>query len=135
MKTLVLSTAINLIIPLFVAFALFMFFRGHDLPGGGFIAGLIASIPFMVHAMACGYESTIRTYRLKPRLVAVCGLITACFSGMLGVFAGKPFMTALWIEEKAPLIGKIGTPILFDLGVFLIVWGVVLQITFLLSQE
>jgi multicomponent Na+:H+ antiporter subunit B len=121
--------------PLFISFALYMFFRGHDNPGGGFIAGLIASIPFMLHSMVFGYQRTMRVYRVRPRLLAGLGLLLALLSGMFSVVKGDPYLTSIWVEEKLPFVGKIGTPIFFDFGVMLVVFGVVLEITFLLTDE
>ncbi len=135
MKTLILSTLLKVITPLFIGIALYMFFRGHDNPGGGFIAGLIASIPFMLHAMVFGYQETKRNFKIRPHLLAGIGLLVSLVSGMFSVILRDPFLTPVWVDEKLPLIGKIGTPIFFDLGVFLVVFGVVLQITFLLTEE
>jgi len=135
MRTLILSSILRVLTPLFIGFALYMFFRGHDKPGGGFIAGLIASIPFMIHAMVFGYKRTVRVYRIRPYLLAALGLLLALISGMFSVVRGEPYLTPLWMEEKLPLIGKVGTPIFFDFGVLLVVFGVVLQITFLLTKE
>jgi len=135
MKTLILSTILKALTPLFIGFALYMFFRGHDNPGGGFIAGLIASIPFMIHAMVFGYETTSTKFKIKPRVLAALGLLMAVISGSLSTIKGKTYLSSIWIKESLPLVGKIGTPIFFDLGVFLVVFGVVLQITFLLSEE
>jgi multicomponent Na+:H+ antiporter subunit B len=112
-----------------------MFFRGHDKPGGGFIAGLIASIPFMLHSMVFGYRSTISVFKIKPRLLAGLGLLLALVSGFFSVLKGAPYLSPIWIEEKLPFIGKVGTPIFFDFGVLLVVFGVVLQITFLLTEQ
>ena len=135
MKTLLLSTVLRALTPLFIGFAVYMFFRGHDRPGGGFIAGLIASIPIMLHAMVFGQKATSKFFGIRPRLMAVLGLLTALLSGMFSVLVGKPYLTPIWVKEKLPLIGKVGTPIFFDLGVFFVVMGVVLQITFLLTEE
>jgi multicomponent Na+:H+ antiporter subunit B len=135
MKTLILSTLLKVITPLFIGIAIYMFFRGHDRPGGGFIAGLIVSIPFMLHSMVFGCERTKKVFKLKPRLLAIIGLFLALISGMFSLFKGNPFMTPIWINEKLPLIGKVGTPIFFDLGVLFVVLGMVLQITFLLTEE
>lgn len=135
MKTLILSTLLKVLTPLFIGFALYMFFRGHNQPGGGFIAGLIASIPFMLHSMVFGYQGTIRVYKIKPKFLGSIGLLLALVSGMFSVVTGNPFMSPIWVSDKLPLIGKIGTPLFFDMGVFLVVFGVVLQITFLLTEE
>lgn len=135
MRTLIFLTILKVLTPLFIAFAVYMFFRGHNFPGGGFIAGLIASIPFMLHAMVYGHQVTSRRFKIRPRVIAATGLLFAFISGMFNVLQGEPFLTAAWIEEKLPLIGKLGSPTFFDLGVFFVVIGVVLQITFLLSEE
>jgi len=135
MRTLILSTLLRAIIPLFIGIALYMFFRGHNNPGGGFIAGLIASIPFMLHTMVFGCEKTKQQFKIRPRPLVSIGLIVALVSGMFSVVRGDPFMTPIWVDEKLPLIGKIGTPIFFDLGVLLVVFGVVLQVTFSLIEE
>lgn len=135
MKTLILSTVLKALIPLFIGFATYMFFRGHNNPGGGFIAGLIASIPIMLHTMVFGYKVTSKIFNINPRLIAVLGLLIAFLSGTFSVFEGHPYLTPIWVDEKLPLIGKVGTPIFFDLGVFFVVFGVVLQITFLLTEE
>jgi multicomponent Na+:H+ antiporter subunit B len=135
MKTLILSTILKALTPLFIGFAVYMFFRGHDNPGGGFIAGLIASIPLMIHSMVFGFKNTREKFRINPRLLTGLGLFLALLSGFFSVSMGDPFMTSIWVDEKLPLIGKIGTPIFFDMGVFLVVFGVVLQITFLLTEE
>lgn len=134
MRTLVLETLIKLLIPLFLLFAIYMFFRGHDHPGGGFIGGLIAVIPMMIHIIAFGPQKTREKYRIKPLLVAASGLLLATTSGMFALMKGDPFMTALWADYTFPFIGKVGTPILFDMGVFLIVSGVVLKVTFLFAE-
>jgi multicomponent Na+:H+ antiporter subunit B len=135
MKTLILSTIIKILIPIFLGFAFYMFFRGHNQPGGGFIAGLIAAIPFMIYAMAFGVEKTNAIFKLRPMFMAILGLLLASVSGIYAMLMHKPFMTSLWIPEKVAIIGKVGTPILFDLGVFFLVAGVVLKITFLLTKE
>lgn len=135
MKTLILSTVIKILIPIFLGFATYMFFRGHNQPGGGFIAGLIASIPFMIYSMAYGVEKVTEIFRIKPMFMASIGLLLAAISGVFSMLIGDPFMASLWLPEKVSIIGKVGTPILFDLGVFFLVAGVVLKITFLLTKE
>jgi multicomponent Na+:H+ antiporter subunit B len=135
MKTLILASVIRILIPVFLVFAVYMFFRGHNMPGGGFIAGLVASIPYMVHTMAFGYKKTSEEYKIKPMFMAGMGLLIATLSTLFGSLKGLPLMTALWMETELPIIGKIGTPTFFDIGVFFVVMGVVLKITFLLTEE
>lgn len=134
MKTPILQTAINLLMPLFILFSLYLLFRGHNEPGGGFIGGLIGAIGFVFHAMVFDSSVTIKQFRLNPVRLIATGLFVAVFSGILALFAGDPFMTALWADFYLPVIGRPGTPILFDIGVYILVIGVVLRITFSMSS-
>lgn len=133
MRTLLLETTLKILIPLFIVFALIMFLRGHDKPGGGFIAGLTVAIPFMVHTMTFGPAATQLKYRIKPIFLAASGLLLALLSSIFSLFAGKPFMQGLWTE--IPVMGKIGTPVLFDAGVLMIVFGMVMKVMFLFAQK
>lgn len=135
MKTIILSTSFRILTPLFLYFSAYMFFRGHDQPGGGFIAALIAAIPFMVHGVAFGVEETKKRYRINQFMIAVVGLLVAAGSGVLGILENGVFMKPLWTRAKLPFIGEFGTPLMFDVGVFLIVFGMFLQITFLFIEN
>jgi multicomponent Na+:H+ antiporter subunit B len=133
MKTLIIQMVITLLMPLFFLFSLYLLFRGHNYPGGGFIGGLIASIAFVFHAMVYDSRVTIRVFRLNPiRLIAI-GLAIALFSGFVALGFGEPFSTSIWADFYLPLIGKPGTPVLFDIGVYILVIGIVLKITFTMS--
>lgn len=133
MRTPILQTAINLLMPLFFLFSLYLLFRGHNEPGGGFIGGLIGAIAFVFHAMVFDSRVTLRVFRLNPVRLIAAGLFLALGSGFIAVFVGDPFMTALWADFYLPIIGRPGTPIMFDIGVYLLVIGIVLKITFNMS--
>ncbi len=135
MRNAIFETAIKLLIPLFVLFSLFLLFRGHNSPGGGFIAGLLASIGFFLRAMVFGTNNTIAKYKLRPVGLIAFGLSIAIVSLLLSVFQGLPIMTGLWLDFSLPFIGKLGTPVLFDIGVYFVVIGVVLNITFVMSSN
>jgi multicomponent Na+:H+ antiporter subunit B len=134
MRTPILQTAINLLMPLFIIFSLYLLFRGHNEPGGGFIGGLIGSIGFVFHALVFDSRTTIRKFRLNPVRLIITGLLLAVSSGIMAIFIGDPFMTALWADFYLPIIGRPGTPILFDIGVYILVIGAVLKITFSMSS-
>jgi len=134
MRTVIFETAIKMIIPLFVVFSLFLLFRGHNSPGGGFIGGLLAAIGFFLHSMVFGTNKTIKKYHLNPMGLMAIGLGIAIISVLIPVFMGNPLMTGMWIDYTLPIIGKLGTPLLFDVGVYILVLGVVLNITFILSK-
>ncbi|SFF89547.1 MnhB domain-containing protein [Pontibacter chinhatensis] len=73
--------------------------------------------------------------RLRPAYVMAIGLFLAASSGLLGLFQGMPFMTSWWMEAEIPIIGALGTPLLFDAGVYLLVLGMVLKMIFTMSKE
>ncbi|HOO83831.1 MAG TPA: Na+/H+ antiporter subunit B [Prolixibacteraceae bacterium] len=134
MKTVILSTTVKLLMPLFFLFSVFLLFRGHNLPGGGFIGGLMAAIAFFLHSMVFGVNVTKRTYRLNPVRIMALGLILALVAVIIPLFVGLPLFTGMWAGFSMPLIGKPGTPLLFDVGVYFVVIGVVLNITFVLTK-
>ncbi len=134
MKTIILKTASNYLLPLLLLFSVFILLRGHYLPGGGFVGGLVASIAFVLHAFANGLEQTRSLLRIHPAFFMPAGLAIAFLSGLAPLLFGMPFMTALWYPTPAPVVGMIGTPLFFDIGVFLVVTGATLTIIFTISE-
>lgn len=180
MNTLILATAIRMLIPVFQVFSLYILFRGHNHPGGGFIGGLVGSIGLIFYVMAYGPKQDIQAFfefrllkyknkeyhirarryyhivrlnsmrkkkatsethwqhdffRIEPMYIIATGLLLAALSGLFGFIISEPYMSGIWADFYLPVIGKPGTPILFDLGVYLLVMGVVLKITFVLAEE
>jgi multicomponent Na+:H+ antiporter subunit B len=136
MNSIILSTGIRILIPLFMLFSLYLLFRGHNAPGGGFVAGLVASTGFALYAINYGANRTRRKFGLNPIILIALGLLLAVSSGLIALIAGETYMTGLWLDEiEIPILGKPGTPILFDIGVYLLVGGTVLKIIFSLWEE
>jgi multicomponent Na+:H+ antiporter subunit B len=135
MRSLILPVAARYLLPLLLLFAVFVLIRGHNEPGGGFIGGLMAAAAFALYAIAYGVPQARRALRFDPHILIGAGLLVAVISGLLPLFAGKPFMTGLWSTQIVPVLGKLGTPLLFDIGVFLTVIGVTLMIIFALAEE
>ncbi|TPE45973.1 MnhB domain-containing protein [Pontibacter mangrovi] len=180
MRTLIFATTIRYLTPLFLIFSVYILFRGHNHPGGGFIGGLIGSIAFVFHVLAHGPERTAGTYfqltfyhqsrqehyslprhmwqllqantwnrvkqgspspwryymlRVRPAYMMATGLLVAATSGFAGLLAGLPYMTGFWLPFKLPLVGGLGTPLLFDTGVYLLVLGMILKMVFTMSKE
>ncbi|HUF28847.1 MAG TPA: Na+/H+ antiporter subunit B [Gemmatimonadaceae bacterium] len=136
MNSLVLQTATRFLITLLLLFSVFLLFRGHNYPGGGFIGGLIGAGAFALYAIAFGVRPTRRALRLSPRTLIAAGLGIAVASGLPAVLFGLPFLTGAWTEVH---LGRhsmhIGTPLIFDVGVYLVVIGVTLSITLSLEEE
>lgn len=135
MFSLILATATRAIMPVMLVFAVFILLRGHNEPGGGFVAGLVAATAFALYALANGVHQARRTLTVDPRALIAIGLGLAGLSGVMGLFRGQPFMTSQWYTPYLPVVGKIGTPLFFDMGVMIVVLGVTLTMLFALQEE
>ena len=118
-----------------LAFAsLAILLRGHDQPGGGFVGGLVAALSIALLALAYGVKEAQRTLRVRPLTLVGIGALFALLSGMPGLLMGDPFLTHLWWEPGG-LLPKLSTTMIFDLGVYLVVFGAVLAFYFGLQRE
>jgi multisubunit Na+/H+ antiporter MnhB subunit len=121
--------------PLLLLFAVFLLLRGHNEPGGGFVGGLVVAAAFVLYAIAYGVEAARRALLVEPSVLLGAGLLVAVGSGLPAVLFGLPFMTALWATAgDGSFVLDVGTPLFFDVGVFLAVIGVVLTIVFTLGE-
>lgn len=136
MGSLILRTATRLLLPLLLLFSIFVLLRGHDEPGGGFIAGLVAAVAFALYLFAFDAERTRQLMGIDPRALLGLGLLIATLSGIPAAFMGEPFFTALWWPIDVPGIGeiKLSTPLVFDIGVYLVVLGSVMTIILALDE-
>jgi multicomponent Na+:H+ antiporter subunit B len=133
-NSLILATTVKYIIPLLLIFSFFLLLRGHNEPGGGFAGGLVAAAAYALYAIANGVKEAERFLRTEPLKLITIGLLTAILSALFPLFSGKPFMTGVWMENKIPVLGKLGTPLVFDIGVYLLVLGISTKIIFSLAQ-
>jgi multicomponent Na+:H+ antiporter subunit B len=118
-------------------FSVFLLFRGHNEPGGGFVAGLVAAAAFALYALAAGVPAARRALQIRTHTLIGTGLLISLGAGIFPLLFGSQFLTGFWSEFY--LIGfgevEIGTPFIFDIGVYLVVLGVVLMILFSLAEE
>jgi multisubunit Na+/H+ antiporter MnhC subunit len=131
MTSLILRTATRVLMPLLLLFGVFLLLRGHNAPGGGFAGGLIVAAAYALHSFAFGGAAARRALLVDPSRLIGAGLLLALGCGALPILDGREFLTTLWLN---PRLG-IGTALLFDLGVFLVVIGVALTMTFTLLEE
>jgi multicomponent Na+:H+ antiporter subunit B len=136
-KPLILPTAARFLLPLLLLFSVFLLLRGHNAPGGGFAAGLVAAAAFALYAIATNVRAARRALGVTPRALLGVGLLVALASGLLAVLAGSSFLTARWDSLPLPGVGQVdvGTPLLFDVGVYLVVVGMALTIVLSLAEE
>ena len=99
-----------------MAMAVFILLRGHNEPGGGFIGGLVAVAASALLAIVLGPGQARRRQPLDPLALAMAGVGLAVLSGLPALLGGLPYLTHLWA-------GGLSTVLVFDLGVFCVVWG------------
>lgn len=134
MNSLILSTATRVLMPLILLLSIFVFLRGHNQPGGGFIGGLLAATAFALLEKAEGLAAARRLLRFDPQSIAAFGLGCALASGVWGGLKYGHFLKGVWpaaaLETGLPL----GSIALFDFGVYLVVLGTVCGILFALEE-
>lgn len=137
MKYFILIQASRILFPILLVLSLIVLYRGHNLPGGGFIGGLLAATAFILVGISQSMDQAKKSLRVDPVTLMAVGLLVALVSGLPGMLAGSPFMTGQWLPVfSLPLLGKVhlGTPLVFDVGVYLVVIGFTLHTTFSLAQ-
>lgn len=136
MTSLILRTASRFLLILLFQFSVFLLLRGHNEPGGGFVGGLVLAAALTLYAIAYDVR-TIRTFLpCRTQTIIGLGLLLAGSSGIWAMMRGEPFMTGQWVH--ATVLGldlHLGTPLLFDVGVYLVVVGIVLIIIMSLAEE
>lgn len=135
MKSIILKTSSNYLLPLLLLFSIFILLRGHYSSGGGFVGGLVAAIAFVLHAFAYGFDNAKFLFRRNPGALIPFGLLLSLSMGILPMLFGEPFMTGLWSDFQIPVIGSLGTSLFFDIGVYFVVIGVTLTILFTISES
>lgn len=129
MNSIILRTVTRFLLYLMLVFSWWVLLRGHNAPGGGFIAGLIAACAFALYVVAYGIQALGQRLVLSVRAWLIVGASLIIGSGCLPVLMNLPFLTSLWV----PFANILNTPLLFDIGVYILVWSSLLAM--LLSLE
>ncbi|MFN3750286.1 MAG: monovalent cation/H+ antiporter subunit A [Thiobacillus sp.] len=127
---LIMATLTRLLLPLALMVALFILLRGHNQPGGGFIAGLITAVALIVQYLANGAAWTHRRMASDSHPLIAWGLGIATFTGLASWAFDHPFLTSTFGYVNWPVVGtfELASAMAFDLGVFLVVVGATLMI-------
>jgi multicomponent Na+:H+ antiporter subunit B len=135
--SLIFNAVVRALQPLLLFFSVFLLLSGHHSPGGGFTGGMVAASAFVLHGMANGTDAARHALRVPPPVLMGTGLLCALASGLVAVFSGRPFLTSVWLKVGAGKLGELelGTPLLFDVGVYLVVMGVTLTFVVSLAEE
>ena len=124
-RPIIIEVAAGPLYLLILAVSVWVLLRGHNEPGGGFIGGLIAVSASILWAIAYGSDAAARRLPLRdPLMLSGCGVVLAAMSGVPALLLGDAYLTHLW--ATLPLVFtelKVSTVLIFDLGVYLCVWG------------
>ncbi|MEO0386655.1 MAG: Na+/H+ antiporter subunit B [Pseudomonadota bacterium] len=138
MNSVILRAGTRYLVALLLVFSLFMLYRGHNEPGGGFIGGLIGATGFVLYAIACGTADARKALRVEPQTLAVLGLGLSLGAGLFAAFFGDALFTGQWLfiggsetEKGFPL----STVLFFDIGVYMVVFGSILTLVFAMEEE
>ena len=126
----IMAALTRLLLPLTLVVSVFIFLRGHNLPGGGFIAGLITAVALIMQYLANGVEWTHERMKANLHPVIGLGLLIGLLTGLASLVLGYPFLTSTFTHVHWPIIGdfELASAIAFDLGVYLVVVGATLLI-------
>ncbi len=133
---LMMVVATRVLMPIAVVVGIYIFLRGHNQPGGGFVAGLVIAIALLMQYMASGFAWTQERKRIEYHTMIGLGIVIAGLTGAGSWLAGKPFLTSAFAYVHLPPIEEfeLATAMLFDLGVFLTVLGAVMLMLYSLSR-
>jgi len=124
MNSFILSVLSRTFFGLMLVVSLWVYFRGHNEPGGGFVGGLIAACGFAVVALAEGIDAARAALRIHPMVLVGIGVCAVVGSGIFGLVADGSFLTHQWTKLGIDL----STTMLFDGGVYLVVLGGILAL-------
>ncbi len=137
MKSNILNLALPSLAPLCLVLSIIVLYRGHNEPGGGFIGGLLGAVAIILIVITRGVRPATQALRIRPQTLMAVGLLIGAGSGLLSYLAGEEFLTGLWLPTfSLPLLGTVhlGTPLIFDIGVYLTVFGFVTSVVFSLAE-
>jgi len=119
------AVLVRLLLPIALVVSFYLFMRGHNQPGGGFVAGLVMSVAFILQYMVAGTQWVEAQMSLRPMRWMGFGLFSATLTGLGALFAGYPFLTTHTLHFSLPVLGDIhiASALFFDVGVYAMVVG------------
>ena len=119
------AVLVRLLLPIALVVSFYLFMRGHNQPGGGFVAGLVMSVAFILQYMVAGTQWVEAQMSLRPMRWMGFGLLSATLTGLGALFVGYPFLTTHTWHFSLPVLGDIhvASALFFDVGVYAMVVG------------
>lgn len=136
-RSVILETSLAALLHVALLFSLFLLFAGHNAPGGGFVGGLVAAAALVLRYIEGGPDAVRQTVAIAPPQVLGAGLAIAAITGVLPWLAGEQFLESFKLSVDLPLIGTMKTTsaLPFDIGVYLVVVGLMLMVLRTLGAE
>lgn len=136
-NNLILRTTTSLIAFILLGFAVYLLLAGHNLPGGGFVGGLMTSAAVILMYMSYGIETVEKVLPINFRTLIPIGLLIAVLTGVGSFLFDAPFLTQTFGHFNFPIFGDIelATAMLFDIGVYLTVLGVTITIIMTIATD
>ena len=132
MNSIILRVGSTVILPFALALSLYLLWRGHNEPGGGFIGGLIAAAGYASYALPRGYTALRQVLPIDSLQLLALGLGAALISGLPAFLGEHAYLTHAWTELAGTALG---TTLLFDIGVYLTVLGAILTFLSLFLEQ
>ena len=136
-RSLILETSVEAVFHTALLFSLFLLFAGHNAPGGGFIGGLVAGAAFVLRYLNGGAAEVARVMPVASQGLLGAGLAIVVVTGAAGWVGGGQFLESHLLSARMPLLGTVKTTsaLPFDIGVYLVVVGLVLSVLRTLGDE
>lgn len=136
-RSIILETSVHAIFPTALLFSVFLLFAGHNAPGGGFVGGLVAGAAVVLRYVEGGSDALRRTLPVAPTTMLGSGLAIALTTAVAPLLAGKELLESGKLSLEVPLVGtvKATSALPFDIGVYLVVLGLVLTVLRTLGEE
>jgi multicomponent Na+:H+ antiporter subunit A len=136
-RSLILDTGVAVVVPVALVVSVFLLFAGHNAPGGGFVGGLVAGAAFVLRYVASGVAALRPGTAIPAQVLLGGGLAVAVTTGAVPWLSGGQFLESADLVVALPLVGEVHTSsaLFFDVGVYLVVVGLILAILGTLGQE
>ncbi len=129
------QTVTHIITPIILVLSVFVLLRGNYAAGGGLAGGLLAAAAMVLQIIIAGPASVRRILPINYSIMAASGLLLVFIVGSISMLAGLPFLSGLWRGEPVPGIGLLGTPLLLNVALYIIIVSSMTRVALLLAEE